>query len=34
MQTMQLHPVAYMRSDFPSKFGIPRQADLWKNCGP
>lgn len=28
MQTMQLHPVAYMRSDFPSKFGIPRQSGL------
>ena len=28
METMELHPVAYMRSDFPSKFGIPRQSGL------
>ena len=28
MQTVEMHPIAYMRSDFPSKFGIPRQSGL------
>ncbi len=25
---LTLHPIAYMRSDFPTKFGIPRQSGL------
>ncbi len=28
MQTVEMHPIAYMHSDFPSKFGIPRQSGL------
>ena len=28
MQTVDMHPIAYMRSDFPTKFGIPRQSGL------
>ena len=28
METMEMHPIAHMRSDFPSKFGIPRQSGL------
>lgn len=28
METMEMHPVAHMRSDFPTKFGIPRQSGL------
>lgn len=28
METMEMHPIAYMRSDFPTKFGIPRQSGL------
>ena len=26
-----VHPIAYMRSDFPTKFGIPRQSGLAEN---
>ncbi len=28
METMEMHPIAHMRSDFPTKFGIPRQSGL------
>lgn len=28
METMEMHPIAYMCSDFPTKFGIPRQSGL------
>ena len=28
MDTFNIHPIARMRSDFPSKFGIPRQSNL------
>lgn len=28
METMKMHPIAHMRSDFPTKFGIPRQSGL------
>ena len=28
METMEMHPIAHMRSDFPTKFGIPRQSRL------
>ncbi len=28
MDNMQITPIAYMKSDFPSKFGIPRQSGL------
>lgn len=28
METIGIHPIARMRSDFPSKFGIPRQSGL------
>ena len=28
METMEMHPIAHMRSDFPTKFGIPRQSEL------
>ena len=28
MQDILIHPIAHMRSDFPSKFGIPRQSGL------
>lgn len=28
MQDFSLRPIAYMKSDFPSKFGIPRQSGL------
>lgn len=28
MQDITIHPIAHMRSDFPSKFGIPRQSGL------
>lgn len=28
MQTTQIHPIAHMHSDFPTKFGIPRQPSL------
>lgn len=28
METMEMHPIAHMCSDFPTKFGIPRQSGL------
>ena len=28
MQEITIHPIARMRSDFPTKFGIPRQSNL------
>ena len=28
METIGMHPIAHMRSDFPTKFGIPRQSGL------
>ena len=28
METVEMHPIAHMRSDFPTKFGIPRQSGL------
>ena len=28
METMEMHPIAHMRSDFSTKFGIPRQSGL------
>ena len=28
METMEMHPIAHLRSDFPTKFGIPRQSGL------
>ena len=28
METMEMHPIAHMRSDSPTKFGIPRQSGL------
>ncbi len=28
METVEIHPIAHMRSDFPTKFGIPRQSGL------
>ena len=28
MQNITIHPIAKMRSDFPTKFGIPRQSNL------
>lgn len=28
MQTIQIQPIAHMHSDFPTKFGIPRQPSL------
>ena len=28
METMEMHPIAHMHSDFPTKFGIPRQSGL------
>lgn len=28
METIEMHPIAHMRSDFPTKFGIPRQSGL------
>lgn len=28
MEDFVIHPIAHMRSDFPSKFGIPRQSGL------
>ena len=28
METMEMHPIAHMRSDFPTKFGSPRQSGL------
>lgn len=28
METMEMHPIAHIRSDFPTKFGIPRQSGL------
>ena len=28
METMEMHPIAHMRSDFPTKFGIHRQSGL------
>ena len=28
METMEMHPIAHMRSDFPTKIGIPRQSGL------
>ena len=28
METMEMHPIAHMRSYFPTKFGIPRQSGL------
>ena len=28
MKAVEIHPIAYMRSDFPTKFGIPRQSGL------
>ncbi len=28
MQTVNIHPIAHMRSDFHTKFGIPRQSGL------
>ena len=28
METMEMPPIAHMRSDFPTKFGIPRQSGL------
>ncbi len=28
MQTFNIQPIAHMRSDFPAKFGIPRQSGL------
>lgn len=28
METMEMHPIAHMRSDFPTKFGIPMQSGL------
>ncbi len=31
MQDVTIHPIAHMRSDFPTKFGIPRQSNLVEN---
>lgn len=28
MENMIIHPIAHMKSDFPTKFGIPRQSNL------
>lgn len=28
METVEMHPIAHMCSDFPTKFGIPRQSGL------
>ena len=28
MKSIEIRPIAYMRSDFPTKFGIPRQSGL------
>ena len=28
METMEMYPIAHMHSDFPTKFGIPRQSGL------
>ena len=28
MSTIEIRPIAYMKSDFPTKFGIPRQSGL------
>lgn len=28
MSDIVIHPIAYMKSDFPTKFGIPRQSNL------
>ena len=28
MSDILIHPIAHMKSDFPTKFGIPRQAGL------
>jgi len=28
METVEIRPIAHMRSDFPTKFGIPRQSGL------
>ena len=28
METIEMHPIAHMRSDFPTKFGVPRQSGL------
>ena len=28
MQDIIIHPIAHMKSDFPTKFGIPRQSNL------
>ena len=28
MENITIHPIARMRSDFPTKFGIPRQSGL------
>ncbi len=28
MKSIEIHPIAHMKSDFPTKFGIPRQSGL------
>lgn len=30
MNSIEIHPIAHIKSDFPSKFGIPRQSGLVK----
>lgn len=32
MNELTLHPIAYITTDFPTKFGIPRQSGLMPSC--